>query len=113
MKKRPLIGALLGHAEFQMGPDKKATLKFAQGSFFERQANDAPTKQSLEDMLKSYFGPETTLSLGSASADQIQSMERSREVETAAIKKSALEHPTVQHMKDVLGAEVIDVNVDL
>jgi DNA polymerase III subunit gamma/tau len=113
MKKRPLVGALLGHAEMQMGADKKAILKFAQGSFFERQASDAPTRQALEDMLRSYFGPDTTLQLASAGADQIQSMERSRQEETEAIKKSALEHPTVIQMKEALGAEVIDVNVDL
>lgn len=113
MKKRPLLGALVGHAEFQMGPDKKANLKFAQGSFFERQASDAHTRQGIEDLLKSFFGPDTTLSLSSGGADQIQSVERSREVETQAIKKTALEHPAVRQMKEVLGAEVIDVNVDL
>jgi len=113
MKKRPLLGALVGHAEFQMGPDKKANLKFAQGSFFERQAGDAHTRQGIEDLLKSFFGPDTTLSLSSGGADQIQSVERSREVETQAIKKTALEHPAVRQMKEVLGAEVIDVNVDL
>ncbi len=113
MRKRPLLGALLSHGEFQMEPGKKVTLLFPEGSFYERQARDGKNRSDIEDQLKTFFGPEVTLQLAAGEAEKVRSLEKSRQEEEARIKKDALEHPSVVQMKEALGAEVVDVNVEV
>lgn len=113
MKKRPLMGALLSHANFRVemeGNIRHLHLAFASGSFYERQAVD--NRNEIHDQLKMFYGPETKLSLSTDLGNTSQSLEESRRVEEDTLKKSALRHPTVMQMKQVLGAEVVDVNVD-
>jgi len=113
MKKRPLLGALLCHGEFKSEPGKKIILAFPEGSFYERQARDKKNRSDIEDQLKAFFGNDATLQLASGEAQQIQSLEKSRQDEVARIKKDSLEHPSVVQMKESLGAEVIDINVEV
>ncbi len=113
MKRRPLLGALLCHGEFQSRPGGKVLLTFPQGSFYERQARDKKNRADIEEQLKAFFGQEVSLALDSREAQNVQSMEKSRQDETARIKKDALEHPSVVQMQEALGAEVVDVNVEL
>ncbi len=113
MRKRPLLGALLTHGEFQMEPDKKITLLFPEGSFYERQARDVKNRSDIEDQLKAFFGPEVKLQLATGEAEKVRSIEKSRQQEEARIKKDALEHPSVVQMKEALGAEVVDINVEV
>lgn len=113
MKRRPLLGALLCHGEFQMGAGKKVTLAFPDNSFYDRQARDAKNRADIEEQLRSYFGPEATLSLASGDAQNVRSIEKNRQDETARIKKDSLEHPSVLQVKEALGAEVVDVNVEI
>ena len=109
MKKRPLLGALLCHSSFHM-VGKTVALTFPEG-FYDRQAKES--KSDIEDALKNYFGKETLLNLSSGAASSIQSIEASKQAEAAELKKHALEHPTVLKMKEILGAEIVDVNVEL
>jgi hypothetical protein len=114
MKKRPLLGALLGHANFKVEPGEKGgknvVLAFPEG-FFDRQARDS--RQQIEDQLKLFFGPQTTLVFSPETTDTSRSLEQTKQAEAAELKKTALEHPTVVKMKEIMGAEVIDVNVDV
>ncbi len=112
-KKRPLLGALLCHGEFRMEPGKKVVLAFSQGSFYERQAQDAKNRQDLDEFLKMHFGPDVSLALASGDGRVIQSVEKSRLDETDRLKKDALQHPSVLQAKEVLGAEVVNINVEV
>ena len=111
MKKRPLLGALLSHGEFRLEAGKKITLAFPVGSFYERQAMDSKNRNDIQDLLKQFYGSDISFSL--ASAENVRSPEKSREEEAARMKKDALEHPSVVQMKEALGAEVVDVNVEV
>jgi len=115
MKRRPLLGALLCHANFKIENGerggKNVLLAFPEGSFYERQARDS--KQQIEDQLKQFFGPQTVFALSPASANTTTSIEQTKQEEAAGLKKTALEHPTVVKMKEILGAEVVDVNADV
>lgn len=111
MKKRPLLGALLCHGEFQLLPDKKVVLSFPSGSFYERQGKDTKNRMDTEEQLKAFFGPGFSLTL--SSADTVRSLEKNREDETARIKKESLEHPSVLQVKEALGADVVDVNIEV
>jgi DNA polymerase III subunit gamma/tau len=112
MKKRPLLGALLCHGEFRMEADKKVTLAFPEGSFYERQAKDTKNRTDIEEFLRAHFGKEVQLQIASGDAGSLQSLEKSRQTETNRIKNDALSHPSVLEAKAALGAEVVDVNVE-
>lgn len=109
MKRRPLLGALLCHGSFHM-TGKIVALTFPEG-FYDRQAQES--KGDIDEALKNFFGRETQLSLSSGSAGTIKSIEAGKQAEAAELKKQALEHPTVMKMKEIMGAEVVDVNVEL
>ena len=113
MKKRPLMGALLSHANFRLemeGNTRLIHIAFAQGSFYERQAMDA--RNEIQEQLRMFFGPEAKVSLSTDLGNTTESLEESRKNEEDRIKQSALQHPAVIQMKQVLGAEVVDVNVE-
>lgn len=115
MKKRPLLGALLSHANFSMeATDRGKHVKLAfQGAFYERQAAEPKNRSDIDEQLKGFFGPGTTLTLSSDPTNTTASIEATKDAEAAALKKKALEHPTVIRMKEILGAEVVDVNVEV
>ncbi len=110
MKKRPLLGSLLHHAEFKF-EGNQVRLSFAEDSFYERQAQDPKNRKDIDDLAKAFFGKDTQLVLSSGEAGKIESIEARQQSETAAIKKNALEDPTVIKLKEMLGAEVVDVNI--
>lgn len=115
MKKRPLLGAILCHAEFQLkeeGGAKVAVLTFPEGSFYERQGKEAKNRTDTEELLKAYFGPDLRLKISADKGDQIKSIEQGKKAEASQIREEALTHPTVLKMKEMLGAEVIDINVE-
>ncbi len=112
MKKRPLLGALLTHAQFKMD-GKQVILSFPEGSFYEKQALDSKNRSDIEEQIRQFFGADIQLSLTAAAASSIKSIEASKQAEAAQLKKAALEHPTVLKMKELLGAEVVDVNVEI
>lgn len=117
MKRRPLLGATLCHAEFELkdvgGGIRMAVLTFPEDSFYERQAKDSKNRVDTEDLLKLYFGPDVRLELSSGKGGAIKSIEQGKQAEAAQIREAALQHPTVLKMKEMLGAEVIDVNVEV
>lgn len=115
MKKRPLLGALLCHAEFR--PDskneKKATIAFAKGSFYERQALENKNRSEIFQLYHEFFGNDGSLEIGATTEPTMMSIEQSRLNETAQIKREAMEHPSVTQMQEILGAELVDVSVKL
>jgi DNA polymerase III subunit gamma/tau len=115
MKRRPLLGALLSHANFKLerdsGNEKKIVLAFSPNSFYERQASDAKNRSEIEEQVRQFFGRESKLVLSKELNDTMKSLEETRNTEDALIKKQALEHPEVVKMKKILGAEVVDVDV--
>ena len=117
MKKRPLLGATLCHGEFQLKDGgqgvRLALLTFPEGSFYERQAKEPKNRADTEELLKAYFGPDVRLELSSGKGEEIKSIEHNKQAEAAQIRQDALAHPTVVKMKEMLGAEVIDVNVEV
>jgi DNA polymerase III subunit gamma/tau len=113
MKKRPLLGALLCHGEFRLEPGKKVALTFPLGSFYERQAQDKKNRVDIEDQLKLFFGQDVVLLLDGRDAASVRSREKTMQDEINGIKKEALGHPSVMQMKEELGAEVVDVNVEI
>jgi hypothetical protein len=96
-----------------MGAGKKVTLSFPEGSFYDRQARDAKNRSDIEDQLRAFFGGEVSLSLASGEAQAVRSIEKNRQDETNRLRKEALEHPSVLQVKETLGAEVVDVNIEL
>ncbi len=113
MKKRPLLGALLCHGEFRLEPGKKVALTFPLGSFYERQAQDKKNRVDIEDQLKLFFGQDVVLLLDGRDAASVRSREKTMQDEINGIKKEAMGHPSVLQMKEELGAEVVDVNVEI
>jgi DNA polymerase-3 subunit gamma/tau len=113
MKKRPLLGALMCHGEFRLEPGKRVSLTFPLGSFYERQAKDKKNRADIEEQLKTFFGQDVTLALDSRDGKSVHSLEKNMQDETNRIKKEAVEHPSVVQMKEALGAEVVDINVEL
>jgi DNA polymerase-3 subunit gamma/tau len=115
IKKRPLLGALLSHANFNMDADEKGKLvhlAFPAGSFYERQAGETRNRAEIEDLVKSYFGDTTRVDLSNNLQQTSISLEESKRLEIEAAKKVALEHPAVLKVQEVLGAEVVDINVE-
>lgn len=115
MKKRPLLGALLSHANFNMenGPTGKIVhMAFAPGSFYEKQSEDQKNRAEILEHVRAFFGPATQLKQTNDMVTTSISLEESKRQEINQVKQEALAHPMVQKMKDVLGAEVVDVNVE-
>lgn len=116
MKKRPILGTLLTHANYRIEKGAKntsVTLAFTEGSFYEKQIRDKKNHQDIIDQAKSFFGPESLLEISNITKGTNESLEEIRSKEAESLKKSALEHPAVAQMQNALGAEVIDVQVDL
>ncbi|MBY0371124.1 DNA polymerase III subunit gamma/tau [bacterium] len=113
MKKRPLLGALLCHGEFRLGAGKQIMLTFPENSFYERQAKDTKNRSDIEEQIKAYFGPNASLAVGAGKGSDLRSLENNRQEEAARLRKDAVEHPSVVQMRETLGAEIIDVNVEV
>jgi DNA polymerase-3 subunit gamma/tau len=114
MKRRPLLGALLSHANFNMETGEQGkviVLAFAADSFYERQASDLRNKSELEEQIRQFFGREARLVLSKELSQTMRSLEETRNVEEAIIKKGAIEHPEVVKAKSLLGAEIVDVDI--
>ena len=112
MKRRPLLGTLLSHGSYRFDETSKGkalTLVFAKDSFFERQAKDS--KRELEEFAKVHFG-NILLRITNNAPDTEPSVEQLRSEDIEAVTKDALEHPAVDQMRKVLGAEVVDVQVE-
>jgi len=113
MKKRPLLGALLTHAQFRVEEENHYVLSFSEGSFYERQAADAKNLKDIGDALRAFFGKATTFALSHATHLTEKSLVQQHDAKVQELKKNALENPNIQEMKQVLGAEIVDVQVDL
>lgn len=116
MKKRPLLGALLNHASFKLdnlNNGKAVTLGFGEGSFYEKQASENKNVQDTTNFLKIFFGSESSLSFSNSGVNVRQSLEKGRQQEEAALRKDALEHPAVSQAKEIFGAEIVDVRVEI
>ncbi|NBX91930.1 MAG: DNA polymerase III subunit gamma/tau [Proteobacteria bacterium] len=113
MKKRPLLGALLTHANFKLEGESHYVLAFPEGSFYEKQSTEPKNFKDIGDALKAFFGKETTFVLSNAIHLAEQSLAQQQDVKIQDLKKSALENSAVIGMKKVLGAEVVDVQVKL
>lgn len=116
MKKRPLLGALLNHASFKLDPvadGKVITLSFGAGSFYEKQASDPKSVQDITNYIKVFFGAQSSLKFSNSEVNVRQSLEKGRQQEEAALRKDALEHPAVSQAKEIFGAEIVDVRVDI
>lgn len=111
MKKRPLLGALLAHAQFKLENKTHYVLAFPEGSFYEKQAVEPKNFKDTGDALKAFFGKETTFQVSNATHLTEKSLVQQQDAKVEALKKSALENQTVLEMKKVLGAEVVDVEV--
>lgn len=113
LKKRPLLGTLLSHAHYKIekGDPLKLTLAFQPESFYEKQGKDS--KNDIETQVKAHFGPNTQLVMSNIMQGTSESLEGLREKEANLLKKNALEHPAVEQFKNALGAEVVDVHVDI
>lgn len=113
MKKRPLLGALLSHANFTLEESegvKRVSLSFS-GGFYEGQASDSKNRLDTEELLRTFFGPKTVLILGKGLENSNRSLEQSRVQEETELKKNALEHPAVEAVRSALGADVVDVRI--
>jgi len=55
MKKRPLLGALLTHAQFKVENDNHYVLAFPEGSFYEKQSSDPKNFKDIGDALKAFL----------------------------------------------------------
>lgn len=113
MKKRPLLGALLTHAQFKLEKENHYVLAFPEGSFYEKQSMDPKNFKDIGDALKAFFSKETTFSLSNATHLAEKSLVQQQDDQIQALKKNALEHKTVNDMKQALGAEIVDIEVKL
>lgn len=116
MKKRPILATLLTHANYRIQKSAKGTaliLAFAEESFFEKQVRDKKNHQDAIEQVQTFFGPDAILEISNITKGTNQSIEELRTKEAEGLRKSALEHPTVAQMQNVLGAEVVDVQVDI
>lgn len=111
MKKRPLLGALLAHAQFKLENKTHYVLAFPEGSFYEKQAVEPKNFKDTGEALKVFFGKETTFQVSNKTHLTEKSLVQQQDAKVEALKKSALENQTVLEMKKVLGAEVVDVEV--
>jgi DNA polymerase-3 subunit gamma/tau len=115
IKKRPLLGALLSHASFEITVENNSrvvSLSFPNDSFYEKQASDTRNRKEIEDNLKSHFGPGTHFILSHEGKRRHDSIEHVRTEEERRLKHEAVNHPMVLTVKEKLAAEVIEVNVE-
>ncbi|MBI3295416.1 MAG: DNA polymerase III subunit gamma/tau [Deltaproteobacteria bacterium] len=115
IKKRPLLGALLYHANFEItteGNARTITLAFPAGSFYERQASEGKNRKEIEDNLKTFFGPSTHFILNNEPLRARPSLEAARMEEEKKLRDEALSHPSVLKTKEIFQAEVIEVNLE-
>jgi DNA polymerase-3 subunit gamma/tau len=113
-RKRPLLGALLHHASFEKittTTPPTAMVSFPSGSFYERQAQESKYRKDIEDAVKSWFG-DVVVQVGGKPADQVVSLDRTEREVTERKRQAALEHPLVKKAQELLGAEVVDVEVE-
>ncbi len=114
IKKRPLLGALLSHANFKMetaeGGARLVKLAFPPSSFYERQASDPKSRSEIEDQIRSYFGPNAKLVLSQDIGDASLSLAESRRKNEEEAKQTVLSHPTLLRMKEALNADIVEVN---
>ncbi len=116
MKKRPLLGALLNHASFKLetiANGKGVALGFDEGSFYEKQAMDSKNVQDITQCIKTFFGPQSTLNFSNSEVNAKQSLEKGRQQEEATLRKDALDHPVVSQAKEIFGAEIVDIRVEI
>jgi len=116
IKRRPLLGALLSHANFKMetaeGGSRLIRMAFPPGSFYERQASDTKSRSEIDDQVRNYFGPTAKLVLSQDLTDGSISLAESRRVGEEEAKKTALSHPTLLRMKEALDADIVDITVE-
>ncbi len=115
MKKRPLLGALLSHANFKLenaNGVKQVVVAFNEGSFYEKQAKDPKNQLEVTEFIKTFFGPETRTVISNILIDTEKSLVQVKDETIATLKKTALEHPMVLQAKEMLGADIIDVRVE-
>ncbi|MCB0419237.1 MAG: hypothetical protein KDD39_16435, partial [Bdellovibrionales bacterium] len=115
MKRRPLLGALLSHANFKIddkGKKKIVVVSFPEESFYEKQAKETKNWDDITKAIQDHFGQETEITLSNATEDTHQSLETTRQIETEGLRKKALEHPSVLQAKEMLGGEIVDVKID-
>jgi hypothetical protein len=113
MRKRPLLGALLSHANFKLedkGGAKKIILAFPSGGFYERQAKDS--KSDIADQVKGFFGDKIEFILSSDLENTNTSIEQSNQAYETELKQKSKEHPAVLSWKQATGAEVVDVKLE-
>lgn len=116
MKKRPLLGALLSHASYEIATEGNARtirLAFQPASFYEKQASDTKSRKDIEDYLKLFFGPNTHFILDNGTKTVRPSLEASRLEEEKKLRLDALNHPSVLKTKEIFQAEVVQVDVQL
>ncbi|MEZ4751070.1 MAG: DNA polymerase III subunit gamma/tau [Bdellovibrionota bacterium] len=115
MKRRPLLGALLSHANFKIdekGKKKNVVVSFPEESFYEKQAKETKNWDDISKAIQDHFGQDTEITLSNATEDTHQSLETTRQIETEDLRKKALEHPSVLQAKEMLGGEIVDVKID-
>ncbi|MCB0403568.1 MAG: DNA polymerase III subunit gamma/tau [Bdellovibrionales bacterium] len=115
MKRRPLLGALLSHANFKIddkGQKKKVVVSFPEESFYEKQAKETKNWDDISRAIQDHFGQDTEITLSNVTNDTHQSLETTRQIETEGLRKKALEHPSVLQAKEILGGEIVDVKID-
>lgn len=117
LKRRPLLGALLSHANFKLdlaegGAQWNIRLAFPPGSFYERQGADTKNRSEIEEFIRTYFGTAAKLVLSQDLSEGSLSLAETRRVEEEDAKQKAVSHPTVLHMKQALDADIVDVNVE-
>ena len=116
MKKRPLLGALLNHANFTLdniSKGKAVALCFSEGSFYEKQVSDSKNIQDITAFVKTFFGPQSTIKFSNSEVNAKQSLETGRQIEESTLRKNTLEHPAVSQVKEIFGAEIVDVKVEI
>ncbi len=109
-KKRPLLGAILQHAQFKL-EGKQISLTFPKGSFYEKQALDTRNRSEIEAHLKQRFGQTMMVTIQSSQGDKIESLETAKLTEQDLLRKKVLEHPLTERVKSALNADLIDIKV--
>jgi len=115
MKKRPILGALLSHANFRMevvNGGKQVVMAFSEGSFYEKQSKDPKNQTEINEFAKTFFGPDAVFVVSNVLLNTEKSIVQTKDEAIALLKKNALEHPMVLQAKEMLGADIVDVRVE-
>ena len=91
---------------------KTVAISFPDNFFYQQQGKDPKNREEIQKYLQGFFGPDTLLKMAGKGGSLNKSLEQDKQEIADVKKKEALEHPSVQQMKDVLGAQVVDVNVE-